>query len=1361
MYVGIPNTFNVTAPSSLTAGSQNVGITVRNSTNQLVEGASVVLTDSNGLQILGFTDASGFVLLNVPASQSLALTLTVSKHDFKPAISIINIVTAGGIVYDSAIIDDNVTGNGDGILNSGEEVNLILNLKNTTSSTILLSADVSCTDPYITLIAYDRIEYNSIAPNAYGENESPIAFSVAANCPDNHQVVLSVFIEGSSQNWTISVPITVRNGKLTMQSYSFVGSTGNIIYPGNSFPMSFSLTNAGLANLSGINGILRSYDRYFSITDSLGYFGSISSGSTISNTANRYEVYARGTCVNGMTIPLELYLYNATGFSQTISLTLTIGQTTVTDPLGQDAYGYFIFDQGDTGYAQHPTYQWVPIAPAESGSGTLLTLTDPGVAGDEGDQVGAVSIQTVTLPFTFSFYGVNYNQASISSNGFIAFGATQNSDWRNWRLPGAGGPNPMIAVFWDDLEIGTGSGVYTYYNAAMHYYVVEWYEMVSGYDQTSRQTFQAILYDPVYYPTYTNDGQVKLQYKQFNNIDLGSGGGTEIPHGNYSTIGIKDHEGLVGLEYTFNNSYPTAAATLTNQSALFITPRAIPPVNPHIIIQQVNVLGGNGNGYLEPGESSNLSIQLVNSASTIAPSVSTMLSSTDPYVTINSTNAFYGNIPAESSANPISGNTITVAANCPAEHSIMFTLTITSNEDSWIYNFTQTVHTPILGFGSHTILDPTGNNNGILDPGETVSIVIPLYNTGIVASPSGIVSLSCSTNGISVVNGSVAFAAVTAGGVQSITSTISASSSMSIGTLAEIIFSANAGSYSANLSEQIEIGAPQIVDIGVGTATQTYPIDRFYNYSAHEAIYLASEIGMSGAIKAIAFNKASGADVSEIESVSIYMKHTSSSTLNTGDYSLDGYTLVYSGSFTNNATSGWMEVNLNNMFSYNNSFNLSVLVVKDFQQYLNSEYPLWTYSTAAQSRARQDRDDNNAPTSLTASSNLPNVRFKMFPINDPILMPPTNLVALAGNAFVNLSWTAALGRYSYPVPTELGYKQEGSKLSFDLAGSVSDDRSISGYKIYRNNTVIFTTTGTSFRDNNVVNSVTYSYYVKTQYTNPVGESAASNTVTATPTDVIPQEVVVGTGVATTDTQSPSPINIYYKSLHGQSVYTAAELHSLGVFGPIQITQLGFNIVGAPTLALPSFLVRMKHTTATNVASWQDATDMITVYTNASYMPVAGGFDMLTLSNPFTWNGIDNLVVDTAFGLLPQYTATGTLQYTTLTNGYRYNRNDDVDQTNNWTEGSASNIRPNIKFVLAVQPNLGAPGVSISQEGTSVNLQWEQVPNATQYNVYRSLSPEGPFSLIGSTALLQYTDNPLDKAFYQVKASQGATSRATR
>ena len=71
--------------------------------------------------------------------------------------------------------------------------------------------------------------------------------------------------------------------------------------------------------------------------------------------------------------------------------------------------------------------------------------------------------------------------------------------------------------------------------------------------------------------------EIKIQYQDFNNASDGNypNGGTPS-HGCYSTIGIESHLGEAGLQYTFNNTYPEAAATLQDGSALFITNGTVP-----------------------------------------------------------------------------------------------------------------------------------------------------------------------------------------------------------------------------------------------------------------------------------------------------------------------------------------------------------------------------------------------------------------------------------------------------------------------------------------------------------------------------------------------------------------------------------------------------------------------------------------------------------------------------------------------------------------------------------------------------------------------------------------------------------------
>jgi uncharacterized membrane protein len=1706
VYVSVPSSFITDAPTSIPAGTTSLEISVEDLSAQAVEGASVVLTDAAGQQAVAFTNASGLAYLDFSGSLSGSLTLTINKDDFKPLIQTVSIASTGGLVYDGLNIDDSASGNSDGEASAGETADLYISLKNTTSASLTPSGNVSCSDSYVTLISSERIEFNSISANASGESINAVQLHIDADCPDQYRFMLELLAETTGGDWTVQIPIIVSSGKLDMGTITFVGAPGNLVNPGDNWPVTISLTNNGSMDLAGISAILRSRDMFFVVTDSLGYYGSIAASATASNGSNTFNVNARSTCVDGMVIPLELYLYNSSGYAQTVPFTVTLGQTSVTDPLGQDAYGYFIFDDGDTGYDQCPTYSWIGIAPAEGGSGTALALTDPGSSSDEGDQVGAVAIQTVTLPFTFKYYGVDYTQASISSNGFIAFGDTDDADWRNWRMPDAGGPSPMIAVFWDDLDLLSGtSNVYTYYNSTYHYYVVEWYHMISGYDSATQQTFQAILYDPVYYPTHTGDGQVKLQYKDFNNIDLGDG--DTYPHGNYCTIGIEDHTETVGLEYTFNNTYPTAAAALNDESALFITTRPLIPDYPYVAMEQVFIYDTNANSHLEPGESAQLSIRLGNRGLVDATGVSAVLSSSDPYVTITASSATYGTIVAQGSAYPQTNYAVTVAAGCPADHQIQFTLNITAATGTWSYNFQLGVFVPELAFSNMIVNDTAGDQNGILDPGETATITIHIANTGEIPAPAGTATLSCSTTGITVNTGTDTFPVIAAGAYEILSFDISAASSMTDGTLVSLVFQATAGTTTASATEYVEVGAPLEVVIGTGTSTQGYPIDRWYNYSAHEAIYLASEIQMAGTLKSLAFYKGSGDDISAIESVTIYMKNTSESTLASGNYTTTGYTQVYSGSYTNNATSGWMEVDLNPMFVYDGVSNLAILTVKGYQQYINS-YPQWYYTTSATTRARQNRSDSAAPTNLLATSNLPNLRLKVFPDYDMLLPPqdlaatashqsvyltwsapasgsptgykifrdssllatvtslsytdlavtngttytyylkavynggesdatssvsaipnavaPTNLTAVSGNQFINLSWTAATGRdaglglgsrdrsissyriyrngtalttvtsttyqdtgltngvsYSYYVttvyanpagesgpsntvsatpnpvsyvtigngtstqtypldryynysaheavylaseigmagninalayykasgedvnpitpvtiymkhttdtalatgvysttgytqvytgafpnsstsgwmevtlaspfayngtsnlsvliekgnqawisnypywtytstastrarqerddnaaPTTLtassnlpnmrllissaatylpplnlaatpshqsvyltwsapasgtptGYKifknssllttvtgtsytdlavTNGTTYSYYLTAVYSDgesnatatvsatpnaiaptnlvavagnatvdlswtgatgrddlgtlgtqDRTISSYRIYRNGSAVTTVTGTTYQDTGLTNDVTYSYYVTTVYTNPAGESSASNTANATPTAT--SYVVLGSGTSVTSGAQNSPINISNRSVHGQSVYTAAELNAAGVTGPVMITALGFDVVSVPNLALPNFMVRMKHTTSADATSWNTADGLVTAYNATSYMPTVGGYDMLTFGTPFEWNGTDNLLVDTAFNLVATASQSGTLRYTSVANGYRFAYSNTADQTNVFTGGLSVTRRYNIR--LAYQDVPTAPEITVS------------------------------------------------------------------
>ena len=86
----------------------------------------------------------------------------------------------------------------------------------------------------------------------------------------------------------------------------------------------------------------------------------------------------------------------------------------------------------------------------------FLNLSNSG----DGNWNGNGPIADIDLPFDFKFYGMEYDEITVCTNGWISPGYSGSAAFRNYPIPGAGGPTPMIAAFWDDLTTGNNGDVY-------------------------------------------------------------------------------------------------------------------------------------------------------------------------------------------------------------------------------------------------------------------------------------------------------------------------------------------------------------------------------------------------------------------------------------------------------------------------------------------------------------------------------------------------------------------------------------------------------------------------------------------------------------------------------------------------------------------------------------------------------------------------------------------------------------------------------------------------------------------------------------------------------------------------------------
>jgi len=771
-FVGIPGEFTMLAPDSLALGSNLVDVNIINNLGLPVEGACVTAYSSSLTAVVGraFTDAEGNASVTISGGMIHNLLLTVSKHDYKPLQHNLPVDNFGSIVFQSQIILDNgeagSSGNSDGYANAGETIAINLNLKNTTSSGISASTAVlSSNDPYITIINAQN-SFNAVDSGASVFGNSSFTFSIATNLPPQHDIRCSVLISDSESNfYSLVFHVTSYNARLMVQNYTVTGGGNNILDPAENGFVTMGIKNNSISAISDIYAQIYALNDLLLVTDSLSYVGSIPAGA-VATTVDGFEVFARALLIPGMQMPVRVRLYNSSGFEQFAVFNISIGQVSQNTPLGPDAYGYFIYDVTDTNYTDCPVYEWIEINPADGGSGTLIPgFNDAGTPNDEGDQNGAVALQTVNLPFAFPFYGVSYNQITVCVNGFIAMGITENGEFRNYHVPGGYGPSPMIAAFWDDLIIISDAGIYKYYDAANHKFIIQYHKMRNGYNRSSLETFQVIFYDPLYYPTSMGDGMIKIQYKDFNNVDVGGGGYTPL-HGNFSTIGIKDHTNTIGLEYSYNNQYPYAAAPLSSQKALLITTAPVLHENAFLVLDNVIINDNNENGLAEPGETLELGIKLMNLGINTAQNVQLNCSTLSEQANLINSTSVYSNIPGDTSAVNNTAITLQINLDCPEGTVILVNCVVTIAGNSWQYPISIAVKKPSLSVSGLYMNDcnANGNGNGLIDPGESLKLIVNYTNNSPLEAKNITSNIMCLSEFVTINNPSQLLPGVPAGG---------------------------------------------------------------------------------------------------------------------------------------------------------------------------------------------------------------------------------------------------------------------------------------------------------------------------------------------------------------------------------------------------------------------------------------------------------------------------------------------------------------------------------------------------------------------------------------------------------------------
>tara|TARA_B100000676_G_scaffold75775_1_gene75333 strand:- start:17753 stop:21268 length:3516 start_codon:yes stop_codon:yes gene_type:complete len=553
-------------------GTNHINLTVSNLDGELVEDARVTLLMGDDIIFeSNYTDSNGNVSFDWSENgQTGTLYVTVTKQNYRPLENSVNIIGDYAVNFN---INETINAN------SGSTFDLPQIYLQSVGSELIseITGTLSSSSDYIS-INNNISSWTLSGNNEWVQNNEIFNATISNDAVYGDEVsFLLTLSDNNGHNWEIYLPLIINSPKITINDFLTTINPE----PGDGTEVFIQVQNDGNLSSYGTSATILSNSNLIDVENSFVSFGDLDIGQVgiadISPTLNFSP-----NIIKGSVYPIEIKFSDQNNYSRSNFVNLTVGTVENTDPLGPNEYGYYFYDSSDIGYEFAPTYEWIEIDTNYGGSGQDLNLTDGGDGNNATNSTGIV-----TLPFEFNFYGESYSEITVSTNGWIVLGRTDVLSFRNYPIPGAGGPSPMIAVFWDDMKTSQGGDVF--YKSFpegcqgdnCEYLVVEWSDMRTQVNN-SDEDFQIILYNGN--DTPTADSEFKMQYKTFNNTSNGyypEGGRPD--HGAYATIGIENKYGNKGLQYTFNNEYPPGASRLDDGSAIFVTTQS-----PFIFYGDVN-----------------------------------------------------------------------------------------------------------------------------------------------------------------------------------------------------------------------------------------------------------------------------------------------------------------------------------------------------------------------------------------------------------------------------------------------------------------------------------------------------------------------------------------------------------------------------------------------------------------------------------------------------------------------------------------------------------------------------------------------------------------------------------------------------
>ncbi len=566
VYYDPPDLLDVTHPDQLAVGATHTRIVVQRENGRAVLGALVTMLKDDETEVSVLTDREGIALVPINLETTGMIQFTVIAHNGVPYLTDIPVEAADRMIGLSEVSVDYADGD---MLPLGIPVNLSVTLRNSgqnaingiTTELISLSEDIEIIQP--------EAGFGNIAVGGTAAGDQDFRVKVSRKLSNAGSVPFQLNI--SDDQGTEYQALFRLETLSPMLSYVDHGFTNEVVNPGEETDVVLNITNYGSMDVSGLQATIHTFDESIEIVDADAVFGDLAMGEYGDCSNSPFSIRVQEGTYPGRQVQLRTVFTDSNGeFVDFIAFNIVIGTVGPTNPLGPDGYGYFAYENideqhnGDP-FDQTPTYEWIELDPDYGGAnGTMHEVKDD-------------TVFYMELPFTFQYYGREYNSAIICDNGWISLGDGreynfQKWNFRNWGLPSPLGLPALIAPFWEDLvnrndeNVAIPNKIFTSYDEENDRFIIEWSRAIARTSVNNyEETFEVILYNNGD-ETPTGDGELVFQYNTVSVVDQ-----REL---NYCTVGIEDHNHLTGLEVTFSNHYAASCAELEAGRAIKFTTSA-------------------------------------------------------------------------------------------------------------------------------------------------------------------------------------------------------------------------------------------------------------------------------------------------------------------------------------------------------------------------------------------------------------------------------------------------------------------------------------------------------------------------------------------------------------------------------------------------------------------------------------------------------------------------------------------------------------------------------------------------------------------------------------------------------------------